>query len=283
MAELQEIPLNLQLREAHRRIQAHRDKGHKFPQFLLPMFLRKFPAIMDNQLSIDWDTISGVYDRTPFFPITLIDTEILDDWAAHPSIWEVEPKKQHPRHVLAMVRYTLLACYKGQVAIVFGASFVLIPSHQACTSLSDALSFLKSMTEDCVVLVSTPSQLRYSPQPRGDKSYTLLSISSDPDVDRGPLHSFVAATLPIASREGHGGEMPVCIKLQPCFGSLKRVRTELLWELSLLRGPLWKNTHFIERNTSRVMVPGSTGKPLCQELMVNLAIPGGKMEYTSTE
>ena len=31
------------------------------------------------------------------------------------------------------------------------------------------------------------------------------------------------------------------------------------------------------------MVPGQTGKPLCQELTVNLAGPGGKMEYTSTE
>ena len=77
--------------------------------------------------------------------------------------------------------------------------------------------------------------------------------------------------------------MPVRVKLLPCFGSLKQVRTELLWEPSLLRGPLWKNTHFIERNASRVMVPGQTGKPLCQELMVNLASPGGKMECTSTE
>ena len=31
------------------------------------------------------------------------------------------------------------------------------------------------------------------------------------------------------------------------------------------------------------MVPGQTGKPLCQELTVNFAGPGGKMEYTSTE
>ena len=93
----------------------------------------------------------------------------------------------------------------------------------------------------------------------------------------------MAATLPIASREGHGSEMPVHIKLLPCFGSSKLVRTELLWQPSLLRGPLWKNTHFIERNASGVMVPGQTGKPLCQELMVNLANPGGKMEYTSTE
>ena len=183
-----------------------------------------------------------------------------------------------------MVRYTLPAHYKGQVAVVFGMSFVLIPSHQACTRLSNALSYLKSAKEDCVVLVSTPSKLMYSPQPwGGGKPYTLLPISSDPDIDRGPLHSFAATTLPIGSREGHGSEMPMHVKLLPCFRSSKRVRTELLWEPSLLRGPLWKNTHFIEHNASGVMVPGLTGKPLCQELMVNLAGPGGKMEYTSTE
>ena len=68
------------------------------------MFLQRFPTIMDNQLSIDWDTISGIYDRTPFFPITLIETEILDDWATQPSVWEVETKSQHSRHVLALVR-----------------------------------------------------------------------------------------------------------------------------------------------------------------------------------
>ena len=185
------------------------------------MFLRRFPAIMENQLSIDWDTILGVYDRTPFFPITLIDTEILDNWAAHPSVWEVEPKRQHSQHVLTMVHYTLLACYKGQVAIVFRVSFVLIPSHQARTSLSDALLYLKSVKEDCVVLVSMPSKPTYSPQPRGGKPYTLLPISGDPDVDRGPLHSFTATTLPIASREGCGSEMPMHVKLPPCFGSLK--------------------------------------------------------------
>ena len=247
------------------------------------MFLRRFPTIMDNQLSIDWDTILGVYNRMPFFPITLIDTEILDNWATHPSIWEVKPKRRHSRRVLAMVCYTLLAHYKGQVAVVFGASFVLILSYQVHTSLSNTLSYLKYAKEDCVVLVSTPSKLTYSPQPWGGKPYTLLPISSNPNVDRGPLHSFVAATLLIASREGHGSEMPVCVKLLPCFGSSKRVRMELLWEPSLLRGLLWKNTHFIERNASGVMVPGLTGKPLCQELMVNFASPGGRMEYTSTE
>ena len=127
MVELQEIPLELQLREANRRIAVHLSKGCKFPEFLSPMFLWRFPAIMDNQISVNWDTIMGVYNRTPFFPITLINTEILDDWCAHPSIWKVLSSLQHSRHVLAMVRFTLPAGYRGQPAIVFEASFVLIP------------------------------------------------------------------------------------------------------------------------------------------------------------
>ena len=84
---------------------------------------------MDNQISVDWDTISGIFDRTPFLPITLIDTEILDEWFNHPSVWEVLPNLQHSWHVLAMVHYTLPSSYKGQPAIIFGALFVFIPAH----------------------------------------------------------------------------------------------------------------------------------------------------------
>ena len=130
MAELQEISLKLQLCEANRCIAAHLSKGCKFQEFLSPMFLRRFQAIMDSHISINWDTISGIYDRMPFLPITLINTEILDDWYAHPSVWEVPSKQQHSRHVLAMVHYTLLSGYRGQPAVIFGASFVLIPTHQ---------------------------------------------------------------------------------------------------------------------------------------------------------
>ena len=88
MVELTEIPLELQLQEADRRIKLHESKRHKFPEFLSPMFLWRFPAVMDNQISVDWDTITGVFDRTLFLPITLIDTEILDDHVgggAHPA------------------------------------------------------------------------------------------------------------------------------------------------------------------------------------------------------
>ena len=119
MAELTEIPLELQLKEANCRIKMHLSKGHKFQQFLSPMFLRHFPAIMENQISVDWNTVSGIYDRMPTLPITLIDTEILDDWFAHPSVWDMLSNLQHVRHVLALVRYTLPTPYKGQPAIVF--------------------------------------------------------------------------------------------------------------------------------------------------------------------
>ena len=87
----------------------------------------------------------------------------------------------------------------------------------------------------------------------------------------------------MASREGRGSDMPVHVKLPPCFRSSKQPKTELIWEPTLARGLLWKNTHFIERSASSEIVLGQTGKPLCQELTINLASPGGKLEYTSTE
>ena len=129
MAELTEIPLELQLKEANRRIKMHLSKGRKFQQFLSPMFLRRFPAIMENYISVDWNTISGVYDRTPTLPITLIDMEILDDWFNHPQVWDVSRDLQHARHMLALVHYTLPTPYKGQPAIVFGASSFLPTKH----------------------------------------------------------------------------------------------------------------------------------------------------------
>ena len=158
MAELTEIPLKLQLKEANRRIKMHLSKGRKLQQFLSPMFLRRFPTIMENHISVDWNTISDVYDRTPTLPITLIDTEILDDWFNHPQVWDMSHDLQHPRHVLALVRHTLPTPYKGQPAVVFGASFVFVPAYQACTSLHDGLTFLKSAKKDSVVLVAMPSK-----------------------------------------------------------------------------------------------------------------------------
>ena len=283
MAELTEIPLELQLKEVNRRIKLHVSKGRKYQQFLSPMFLRHFPAIMENQISVDWNTITGIYDRTPTLPITLIDTEILDDWSAHPSVWEVPANQQHIRRVLAMVRYTLPVQHKGQLAIVFGVSFVFIPAFQACTTLRNALTFLKKVKEDSVVLVAMPAKPTFSPQPRKGRYLTLVPISSNPDVDRGPLHTFAAAHLPTASKEGRGGEMPVRVKMPSYFGSSKRPKTELIWEPALQRGPLWKNVHYVKHNPSGELVLGLTGKPLCQELLINLTGPSGKLEYTPTD
>ena len=180
MAELTEIPLELQLKEANRRIKMHLSKGRKFQQFLLPMFLRHFPAIMENHISVDWNTISGIYDRTPTLPITLIDTEILDDWFNHPQVWDMSCNLQQPRCVFAPVHHTLPTPYKGQPAIVFGASFVFVPTYQARTSLHDGLMFLKSAKEDSVVLVATPSKPTYSPQPRRGQVFDSASYQWQP-------------------------------------------------------------------------------------------------------
>ena len=209
----------------------HLCKGHQYQQFLLQMFLRRFPAIMENQVYVDWNTISGVYDRTATFPITLIDTEILDQCFARPSVWDMSSNLQHAQHVLAIIHYTLPAPYKGQPAIVFGVSFLFIPAYQACTNLHDGLTSLKNTKEDLVVLVATPDKPTYAPQPWKGRYLTLLPISGNPDVDRGPLHVFTAAGLPMASKEGRGGDMSVHVKMPSCFRSSKGPKTELMWEL----------------------------------------------------
>ena len=120
---------------------------------------------MDNQISVDWDTITGTYDRAPLFPIMLIDTEVLDYWCTHPTVWEVAHNFQHSQWVLAIVHHTLPEGNKGKPVVVFGALLVYIPAHQARTNLSDTLSYLKCARGDCVVLVSMPMKPTYSPQP----------------------------------------------------------------------------------------------------------------------
>ena len=69
----------------------------------------------------------------------------------------------------------------------------------------------------------------------------------------------------------------------PCFGSSKQPKTEQMWKPALSRGPLWKNVHFIECNPNGEVITGPTGKPLCQELMISLADPGGKLDYMPTD
>ena len=190
---------------------------------------------------------------------------------------------QHPRRVLALVRHTLPTPYKGQPAIVFGASFVFVPTYQARTSLHDSLTFLKSAKEDSVVLVAMPSKPTYSPQPWRGRYLTLLPISGSPDVDRGPLHTFAAAGLPVASKEGRGGDMCMRVKMPSCFRSTKRPKRELMWEPALQRGPLWKNVHCLECNPNGELVKGATGMPLCQELLIHITDLSGKLKYTPTD
>ena len=87
----------------------------------------------------------------------------------------------------------------------------------------------------------------------------------------------------MASKEGHGSDMSVRVKMPSCFGSSKHPKRELMWEPALQRGPLWKNVHYVERNPNGELVKGATGKPLCQELLIHITGPSGKLEYTPTD
>ena len=56
-----------------------------------------------------------------------------------------------------------------------------------------------------------------------------------------------------------------------------------MWKPALQRGPLWKNVHYVERNPNGELVKGASGKPLCQELLIHITGPSGKLEYTPTD
>ena len=146
-----------------------------------------------------WGGITGLFERLGTISITLIDSDILNEWHANPSMWEVDRSLQHSWCILAMVHHTLAVSNKGKPVVVYGATFVYILAHQARTGLSDTLNYLATSTEDCIVLVLTPADLMYSPQPQQGKYYTLLPISGDPAVDWGLVHIFTAATLLKAS------------------------------------------------------------------------------------
>ena len=92
-------------------------------------------------------------------------------------------------------------------------------------------------------------------------------------MDRGPLSSFAAATLHVASCEGRGDDMAVQIKLLHCFGSSKCTKYELIVEAVLSRGPLWQNVHYVERKSNGEIIIGWDSQPLCQELEVSLCPP----------
>ena len=166
-------------------------------------------------------TVPRLSHRAPAFPITLIDGEILDYWHAHPSMWEVERTQQHSWRILAMARNTLAVSHKGSPVMVYGVSFVYIPTHQVRTSLTNALKYLRRSKEDCIVLVSMPIKPTFSPQPHRGKYHTMLPINGNPDADQGPLGELSVATLPVANREGCGGDMTVRIKMLPCYSSSK--------------------------------------------------------------
>ena len=101
-------------------------------------------------------------------------------------------------------------------------------------------------------------------------------------MDHGPLSSFAAATLHVASREGRGDDMTVWIKLPPCFSSSKHTKYKFIVEAVFSNGPLWHNVHYVEcKNNSKVIV-GWDGQPLCQELEVSLCPPSRRLEYMPT-
>ena len=74
---------------------------------------------MDNQILVEWDEITSLFERSSTFPITLIDTDILNEWHVNPSVWEVDRSLQHSQRMLAMVCHMLVVSNKGKLVMVY--------------------------------------------------------------------------------------------------------------------------------------------------------------------
>ena len=110
---------------------------------------------------------------------------------------------------------------------------------------------------------------------------TLLPISGNANIDRGPLYLFTATCLPIGSTLGPDAGTATWVRLPSCFGSKSRAKTEMLLESVLARRPLWPNANYVERNAQGKIVLSPGRKPICQEIMINLVTHGKKMQYTN--
>ena len=75
--------------------------------------------------------------------------------------------------------------------------------------------------------------------------------------------------------------MAIRIKLPPCFGSSKWLKTEMIIETVLSRNPLWPNTQFVECKSNSKAILMWDGQCFCQEMEISLCAPRGKLEYMS--
>ena len=152
------------------------------------MFLWQFPTVMDNHISIEWDTITSLFDKLYTFPITLIHTEILNGWHSNPVMWEVDRR----------------ACSTPSMRWPWSAT-----PFQSTTSANPSESM------GCPLYTAGLYQLIGHLDISGICQGWLHHVS-------GLVQSFTTATLLTASREGWSGDMVTPVKLLPWFGCPKK-------------------------------------------------------------
>ena len=109
MAE-EELSHEHQLDEIVTRVNVYRVDGIAPELFLTPFFLKYFPVVMEPGVltDVNWNNISGLFVQSPVLPMTYVDNEVLLAMSRQ-QVWETDTNEgYHPRHSLAMVKYTIL-------------------------------------------------------------------------------------------------------------------------------------------------------------------------------
>ena len=204
----------------------------------MPTFLKYFPVTMELGVLavIKWNDISGLFVWSLVLLMTYVDNDMLLAMS-HQHVWEADlSTAYHPRHSLAVVKLF-------PSAPVYALLTIYIPTTQARLHFLSALTSLHNLQMEAAALVYMPKSCIYMPEPSSGNHYTLLPLSRDKNICLGALLTFATAKLTVASKYSTKN-MGVHLKLPPSFGP-QLDSVNLINELALCRGPIWKNADLV--------------------------------------
>ena len=234
MADI-ELPYEYQLDEIAIRVNRFRADGIQLELYLTPTFLKYFPVTMEPGVLADikWNDISGLFVRSP---VTYMDNDLLLAMSCQ-HVWDADlPTSYHPRCSLTVVKLF-------PSVPVYPLATIYVPTTQARLHFLSALTSLHNLQMEAAALVYMPKSCIYMSEPSSGDHYTLLPLARDKTICLGALLMFVAAKLTVASKYSTRN-IGVHLKFPPSFDP-QLDSVDLINELALRCGPIWKNVNYI--------------------------------------
>ena len=195
MAVITELPNDVQQFEARRRATFKVSNGYPPTKYLTPEFLTHFSVVMeftDEEDSLLWNEVSGLFRRRDTIPATFIDQTLLVEQVDLNVFGNPDSMEIAEHRALALFKVTTGEGERYALTVVH------IPYYQKWMDMKTALQAVYSTTGSAVALVGMPrdySQCAYMPEPASGECYTLLPVCGNAGCTYGPVGDFAAAVL----------------------------------------------------------------------------------------